>query len=248
VTALRIDLEWRTAVATLLLLPLFVTLGYWQLQRADEKAQLAAMFEQRQMQPEVALEDLGAEAELAYLPVSLRGEYLTGFDFLLDNRIQQGKYGVEVLSVLRLSQSGQLVLVNRGWLAADASRQQLPSVPAAVGELQLTGRIYVPPGEAYLLAEQVLAGPWPQRIQAIDVPLMASLLVTEGLGESLFPYSVRIDAGQRSALSVNWQVINVSPAKHTGYAVQWFSMALALFIIFVFRSSNLWQVLRGSKR
>jgi len=46
-------------------------------------------------------------------------------------------------------------------------------------------------------------------------------------------------------VEAGWPVVNVSPAKHRGYAVQWFTMAAALIVFFVFRSSNLWALLRG---
>ena len=58
--------------------------------------------------------------------------------------------------------------------------------------------------------------------------------------------ALRLAAGQPGALSVDWQVINVSREKHTGYAVQWFSMAAVLLLIFLLRSSNLWDWLRGA--
>ena len=61
------------------------------------------------------------------------------------------------------------------------------------------------------------------------------------------PYPVRIDDGQPGALAVDWQIVNVSPAKHRGYAVQWFTMAAVLAIIFLMRSSNLIELLRGRK-
>ena len=67
-------------------------------------------------------------------------------------------------------------------------------------------------------------------------------------GVKLFPHPVRIDSGVAAALTVDWQVVNVSPEKHTGYAVQWFTMAAALFILFILRSTNLWQVLTGGSR
>ena len=47
---------------------------------------------------------------------------------------------------------------------------------------------------------------------------------------------------------VDWQVVNVSPQKHQGYAVQWFAMAAVLFIFYLLRSSNLWQLLTGAGR
>ncbi len=40
-------------------------------------------------------------------------------------------------------------------------------------------------------------------------------------------------------------MVNVSPAKHRGYAVQWFTMAVVLLIFFFLRSSNIWQLLGG---
>ena len=45
---LHLDLEWRTTVFTALLLPLLIYLGFWQLQRAEEKALLATAFAERQ--------------------------------------------------------------------------------------------------------------------------------------------------------------------------------------------------------
>jgi len=57
----------------------------------------------------------------------------------------------------------------------------------------------------------------------------------------LFPYPVRIDAGETGALYVDWKVVTTGPAKHIGYAVQWFLMSAALAILYVFRCSNLRQ-------
>ena len=56
------------------------------------------------------------------------------------------------------------------------------------------------------------------------------------LGRPLFPYSVRLDAGQPGALRVDWEPINTQPEKHTGYAVQWFAMAIALVLFWVYSS------------
>ena len=47
---------------------------------------------------------------------------------------------------------------------------------------------------------------------------------------------------------MDWQIVNVSPEKHTGYAVQWFVMAVVLGIFYILRSSNLWQLVVGIRR
>ncbi|WP_170287209.1 SURF1 family protein [Halioglobus maricola] len=239
---LEFDFEWRITLFTLLLLPLLISLGFWQLQRAEEKAALALSFAQKQARPPAPLASLvdRSPESLAYLPVSLEGEY-RGEYFLLDNRMQGGKYGNEVLAVFELD-SGELALVNRGWVRADSSRMVLPEVPVAPGRVRIKGHVYVSPGSPYLLADEPLASGWPKRIQAVEMDKIRS-----ALDGTVFPYPVRIDALQPGALSTDWQVINVSPEKHTGYAVQWFSMAAVLALIYLLRSTNLWQLLRGRR-
>ena len=241
--------EWRITVFTVVMVTLMVSLGLWQLQRAQEKAALAAAFTQRQAQRPAPLSALWDEAPaaLAYVPVQLTGTFLQDEYFLLDNRISGGRFGYEVLGILRLGDGSDAVLVNRGWIAGDSSRRELPEVPPVAGQVTLTGHVYVAPGAPYLLAEQQLQAGWPKRIQAVEMdkiepPIMA---VTTG---KVFPYPVRIDADGAGALLVDWKVVNVSPQKHQGYALQWFSMAAVLFIFYVLRCSNLWHKLSASRR
>jgi len=247
--SLRLDLEWRTTALTLVLLPGLVWLGLWQLQRAEEKVAIGSQWEQRRLLPPQPLGELDSQdvEGLKYLPVALEGQFAADHYFLLDNRIYQGKFGYEVLGIVQLAGSGQMVLVNRGWIAGDSSRRSLPWVPEVVGPVALTGHVYVAPGAPYMLADLALEPGWPKRIQAIEMAKLASAVEAVTIAP-LFPYTVRIDPDHRAALTVDWQVVNVSPAKHKGYAVQWFAMAVALGILFILRSSNLWQVLTGDTR
>ncbi|MEE4145249.1 MAG: SURF1 family protein [Halieaceae bacterium] len=250
-TRLRFDPEWRTTLFTLVLVPLMAWLGLWQLQRAEEKAAMAASWEQRQSQPPVPLEHVWDEpaAGLAYLPVRVSGVFEADRYFLLDNRIYEGRFGYEVLGIMRLDDGDRRVLVNRGWIAGDPARRVMPDIPAVGGRVELLGHIYVPPGVPYTLAEQNLGESWPKVLQSIE---MTKILHTLGVSEDgqAFPYSVRIAAGQPGALIVDWQVVNVSPQKHRAYAAQWFTMAAVLLLFYLFRSSNLWQWITrsGSER
>jgi surfeit locus 1 family protein len=248
-TGIHLDLDWRTSIVSVLLLPMLVGLGLWQLQRADEKAVINTQWELRRSHSPVPLQSLdSANAELLqYLPVQLSGHFLSAKYFLLDNRIHRGQFGNEVLAVFKLKDSGEAVLVNRGWIAADPSRRQEPTIPEVDGPVLITGHVYVSPGEPYLLADTALESGWPKRIQAIEMDKFEAV-VKQNMGVALFPHAVRIDSDSAAALTVDWQVVNVSPEKHTGYAVQWFTMAAALFILFILRSTNLWQVLTGGSR
>jgi cytochrome oxidase assembly protein ShyY1 len=151
------DFEWRTTLFVLLLTPLMLSLGFWQLQRADEKAALAASFDARQLAGPRPLSTLWEAQgdELAYAPVAFEGRFLPTQYLLLDNRIQGGKFGYEVVGILVLEEGGS-VLVNRGWIAGDASRQILPDVPVVHGKIEVRGHVYVSPGQPYLLGEQAL--------------------------------------------------------------------------------------------
>ncbi len=243
---LEFDFEWRITLFTLLMLPLLISLGFWQMQRAEDKRSLAMAYESQQARAPAPASVLREEpaAALAYRQIELHGSYRPGEYFLLDNRMWQGKYGNQVLALFDLVDGGT-ALVNRGWVPADPSRQRATEVPEVGGEVRITGHVYVAPGDPYLLADEALAAGWPKQIQAVEMDKIAAVLGQQGHG--LFPYPVRIDAGQAGALAVDWQVINVSPEKHIGYAVQWFTMAAVLALIYLLRSSNIWALLRGSR-
>lgn len=244
---LRLSLEWRTTAFCIVLLPAFLALGWWQLQRAEEKTAIGAQWELRQQEPPRPLLqiDYTEPHAWAYLPVELTGEFVQDRYFLVDNRIHAGKFGYEVLAIMLLAGSDRAVLVNRGWIAGDASRQSLPQLDNISGQQTVVGHVYVPLGKPYLLGESLPEAGWPKRVQAVEMQKLQTALSTV-LPATLFPYTVRIDPDSSAALTADWQLINTSPAKHTAYAVQWFSMAAALLILFVLRSSNVWQLLTGS--
>ena len=237
----RWQLEWRTTLFVLVLVPVFLALGNWQLRRADEKLAILESWELRRQQAATPLLSMPESAEdLAYRRVSLRGEYDWAHSFMLDNRIRQGRYGLEVLTPFRLQDNGLTVLVNRGWIQADPLRQTLPDVTAPAGDLVLEGYIYIPPGEAYTLGDLATAETWPRLVQSVDTGEFASMLDAD-----VYPHVVRIAQYSPGALIAEWPLVNVRPQKHQAYAAQWFAMAFALAVMFVWRCSNLASVVRN---
>ena len=166
---------------------------------------------------------------LAYRLLSLTGQFDNERSFLLDNQIQHGEVGYQLLSPF-VSTDGETVLVNRGWLKGFADRR-LPALPQQAGQVEIVASIYVPVGEAVLLEEDQWAWQWPIVIQSIDVGKAQSRLEAE-----LFPYAVRMQAGYPGALAAEWPAVNTAPEKHSGYAVQWFFMAFALAGFWVYTS------------
>lgn len=91
---LQWHLDWKSLLATVLILPVLVSLGFWQLSRADEKQALLDAAQARRGQPAVDVAQL--EAFPNYLPVYADGEFDSERYWLLDNRIRQGQFGYEI--------------------------------------------------------------------------------------------------------------------------------------------------------
>ena len=223
---------WKISLFTLLLLPLMIWLGFWQLEREDEKLALQATYQQREAAEPVSLARLDWQGDLQYMPVSLQGYYDNQHTFLLDNRVHQGRVGFEVVSPF-VTDSGHHVLVNRGWLPMGRTRADLPDIEAVPGNVQLQGKVYVPLGEPFTLGEQAQQSGWPRIIQSLDPQAQFAELDLPP-SASTFPYSIRLAEQAPGVLVRSWPLISTQPEKHRAYAVQWFAMALALLALFIY--------------
>jgi surfeit locus 1 family protein len=171
-----------------------VALGNWQTGRAAEKRALAA----------------------ALVPVTLRGAFVPKFTVLLDNKVHLGRPGYQVVQPLRLA-SGSLVLVNRGWLAAGPSREQLPAVRTPQGEVSLSGMRLAHFARAYEPAGAKPEGPvW----QNATVERFAAWS-----GLALEPWVFEQHSALDDGLVRDWPRPDTGVEMHESYALQWYSLA-----------------------
>ena len=211
-----------------LVFPLFVALGFWQLQRADEKTALNALRETRSGEPPVMLKDVLDETpeELRYRQVSMQGQYQPR-QFLLDNQLEGQSVGYHVLTPFKLLGSDWAVLVNRGWVPQGANRQVLPDIhELPAGVIRLTGRVDLFHRVGFRLeGAEIPAAGWPALVQLPDADRIA-----ERLGYPVLPYQVLLDPAAAEGYSRIWHVVPLDPGKNLGYALQWFLFAgLAAF-------------------
>jgi surfeit locus 1 family protein len=122
---------WQV-VAAAVACALFITLGNWQSRRGAEKRELAAALDRAASSPPTELP--AGSADLVHKRVSARGHFVPERTVLLDNKLRRGRPGYEVVAPLRIDTSPWHVLVNRGWIAAPATRDQLPDVRTPAGQ------------------------------------------------------------------------------------------------------------------
>jgi surfeit locus 1 family protein len=213
-----------------LFLPVFLALGFWQIHRSEEKQALMDQREQRAQEPSVRLGSAPLPMpESRYRRVEAEGEYDAERQFLLDNQVSQGQAGYQVLTPLRLSASGPAVLVNRGWMPLGLDRQTLPKLDIAQAKVQIQGVIDLFPGVGFKLRGAEIPAPgWPAVTQVLDVGQLS-----ERLGYRLAPYQVLLAPDQAQGYLRDWRQASFHPEKSRGYALQWFSFALALAILYV---------------
>ncbi len=239
--SLQFTLDWRASLLVLMLLPLLLSLGFWQLDRADEKRALQELFQQRQIAGPIDIEALSEHQDLRYQPVRLRGTYINEKSLFLDNRIYQGRFGYEIITPFQPTGSDDLVFINRGWVKGDVSRRSLPAIDVVTAEVELLGEVYVPLGNVLMLAEETSIG-WMSAVQAVDLESLS-----EKFDQRLFPHVVRLSMESAGSYQPNWVVVNLQPEKHVGYAVQWFAMSVTLLIIAFLANTNCWVLLKGRK-
>lgn len=228
---MRAHFNWKLIVFVVLLLPVLLRLGFWQLDRAEEKRTILAAQKAQAEQPAEDLKTLPIEAYQNYRNVTVTARLMPEI-YLLDNQVHQGKTGYEVIQVADMGE-GRRLLVSRGWIKAADRRDVLPEIDTPSGIQLFSGYLYQPQ-EMFKLDETPLTSQWPQVIQSVELEkLYKQVSITDRMPPL---FLLRLDQYNPAVLTGHWQIINVQPEKHTGYAVQWFSMAAVVIVLTVIAS------------
>ena len=179
-----------------------VVLGSWQAGKAAEKR----------------------AAAVAEMRLALRGEFLERYTVLLDNKVFRGRVGYHVVQPLKLA-DGRHVLVNRGWVAAPAHREQLPQLRTPPGMHEVEGRVLDHFPRAY---DPSGAPPAGRVWQNVEVTTFAAWS-----GLRLEPYVLEQHSPFPDGLTRNWPPPDSGADRNAGYALQWYALAALSVVLFV---------------
>ncbi|WP_417605710.1 SURF1 family protein [Oceanimonas baumannii] len=195
---------------------LMVFMGIWQLSRADEKQQLLQEWQQRSDVQLELKEALAMDRPFGYR-LQVGGVFLAGGELFLDNQTENGRPGYRRIMPLQTAQG--LLAVDLGWWPASTDRSLLPATePPEDGPVHLSG---------------VLIRPWQPPLsfgehqpEARRVNSLAPGLLAARWGQPVLPMVLKTGAENG-----DWQPVVMGPEKHLGYAVQWFAMTAAIWLL-----------------
>lgn len=223
--------NWKLAIVSLILILLFISLGFWQLSRAQQKIALLKDFQERAASAPATAKDLSVPRDWRFRQLTLTGRFDEAHTLLLDNKIFNGKVGYEVYTPFLAKGMTAPILVDRGFIPLGVSRESLPAIPkvSTKKSVNIHGILNTPPLYYSFggLSENGKTQ-WPLRVEYINLPEITKLLKAQ-----FFPYVLSLNESSPGALQVKWQIVSMDPNKHKGYAVQWFALALTLLIISV---------------
>ena len=230
---------WVLAIATIVL---FVSLGRWQLDRMHEKQgrldAAAQALKSQSLQPLLLASD---PTRVQGYDWAMGSGALVNATVWLDNQIQDGKPGLRMYCVLLPDDGVQALLLDAGWWPLDGKRD-LPVFGCPIGSAQVVRGLLAPPPSSGLVRSEAMAGSGPQRWLATRIDPVAIARELE-LSAGIAPRVLRLDPARNKGDSGVMLVPGerdlvilpntLSPARHLGYAVQWFALAFTVLVVAV---------------
>lgn len=207
---------------------LLVRLGFWQLDRLQQKRTFNAMMAERWRADPFDLTTQSFPAELSdleYRRVGAQGEFDYAHQILISNQVLQGgTAGYMVVTPLVLGE-GRAVLVARGWVPADAVEgDQLAQLTESPGApvLGLARKSQGAPGG---VVSTPIATPQTEWYR-IDIPAIQGQMPYQLEGAYL--EQLPEEGRAYDALPIRTEPVALDEGNHLSYAIQWFTFAAVL--------------------
>jgi len=202
---------------------LFISLGFWQIERAESKALKMKAFNEMQKSPPIALKNLSA----AWSRVFVEGFYDSSRQVLIDNQINDGQVGYKIYTPFYFDDKA--IFVDRGWIPRGKTRSELPDIGFQSDRLRIVGSLLKPEKEV-LAGDDIFTKNWPI-VSQTKLPNIIETKFNKDFSDSV----IVLEPGSNFLKEyIPLQPFVISPTKHYGYALQWFTMSIVLFSMFIY--------------
>ena len=202
----------------------FVFLGIWQIERAANKEGLLQDFNSEQESPPTRLTSQSPN----WSRVFVDGVFDSSRQILIDNQIHNGKVGYKIFTPFRFDDN-KIVLVDRGWIGQGQSRSDLPQLNILEKKSRIIATV-TSPEQGVLAGSELLTNEWPRVSQSKAVEVIAS-----AFKEPILDIVLVLDPGSSQITEfIQIKPFAITPVKHYGYAMQWFTMSIVLLGMFLY--------------
>ena len=203
---------------------LFFSLGLWQIERGQAKTNLLDDFEKKILEKPSYINQKSQKWDRVYV----EGKWDSSKQILIDNVIRRGIAGYKVLTPLRMKETDQLILVDRGWIKQNTFRDQLPDIKLFQIDEVVSGILEIPE-LGLVLSDDLVSKEWPKISQTKNLGV-----ITNEYDENIFPMILLADPTLKNSLEyIKITPTNMTPIKHYGYSAQWFLMFIVLCFMYV---------------
>ncbi|HEY9370643.1 SURF1 family protein [Streptomyces sp.] len=214
-------------LVALVLIPVMIELGFWQLHRHERRVAQNALIADNLKAKPVPVETLTSPGHTVpradyWRRVTATGTFDTAHEVVVRRRTNADEnVGMHVLTPLVLK-DGRVVLVNRGWVPAAADQKAYPAVPPAPkGEVTVTGRLKADETTGASGIKDLRGLP-DRQVMLINSAQQAELTGAEVLGGYLEQTAPAAPGGSPEQIP---EPDHDSIGAHMAYAVQWWLFA-----------------------
>ena len=216
----------KILIFAIIFVPITISLGLWQIERANEKKVIISNYDKLLVSTPIALKK---EQPLEnWQPIETVGAYQ---DLVIyeDNAINSGKAGFKVYHLFQ-NGDGTFIFVHRGFIERNLIKNNLPRIDTPVGKKNIKCTTLFKQNNTFV-----------KNIEESDIRIIqefnTSVLIERFpilKDRYLHPFLFNLDVRDADKFQPIEKPVNMTATKHIGYAIQWFGLCAALIILTIY--------------
>ena len=216
----------KILIFAIIFVPITISLGVWQIERANEKKLIIANYDKLLVSAPIALQK--NQMLNNWQPIETTGTYEDTIVYE-DNAINNGKAGFKVYHLFR-NDDGTFIFIHRGFIERNLIKNNLPEVEIPTEKKSIYGTTLFKQNNTFV-----------KNIEESDSRIIqefnASLLIDKYpmlKDKYLHPFLFNLDIRDVNKYQPIEKPVNMTASKHIGYAIQWFGLCAALIILTIY--------------
>ena len=220
------NFKTKILIFAIIFVPITISLGMWQIERANEKKLIIANYDKLLVSTPIVLQK--NQMLDNWQPIETIGTYEDTIVYE-DNAINNGKAGFKVYHLFR-NDDGTFIFVHRGFIERNLIKNNLPEVEIPAEKKLIYGTTLFKQNNTFV-----------KNIEESDSRIIqefnTSLLIERYpmlKDKYLHPFLFNLDIRDVDKYQPIEKPVNMTASKHIGYAIQWFGLCAALIILTIY--------------